>query len=314
LVRGKRPSLRGRPGTGRAANNCLSAETGLGVDGADGDCEDDVGSVDPTYVLAEGRGERGKTMLKCPQCRAVLKPVGEHILNVLACPHCQGELVPQDSFNAVRRHADPNWTDEQKKTFCKLSESSQAEGRIRCPQCNTRMEKQSADHKAGITVDYCHECRMYWFAAGEVEKLQIAYEEEAKNRTPEDWAKIEQLGRAALALEVRKERLAGYGDEMARLGSAPRPGDEVRARIAGAAGVVGLVSVVLSVFHSVWAMDRQAKEAEEAGERVMAGLPADPPDEAWSLLEAMTGSWAGRLALAAIIVVTVVGAWLLLRR
>jgi len=250
-------------------------------------------------------------MPKCPQCQAALKSVGMPLLHVQACPACHGELVPQDSFNAVRRHADPNWTEEQKQGFCKLAESSQAEERIRCPQCRGRMEKQSADHRAAITVDYCHECRVFWFGPGEVEKLQIAYADEVQKRTPEDWARIEQLGRVQLALEVRKEHLEGYGEEIARLGSPPRPGDELRARFVGAAGAAGFVSVVLSVFHAVWAMDRQA---DEAGERVMAGLPADPPDEAWSLVEAMTGTWAGRLAMAGIIVVLVVGVWLLLRR
>ncbi len=125
-------------------------------------------------------------MPRCPKCKIPLCRIEIQRVAVHTCPDCKGELVEDQRLKALERRADPSWTEAQKDAFCELADRSNDLGETICPRCGRQMDKFLFRHYANLQVDQCRECGNYWFDAGELEKMQILYQEETGNRSKAD--------------------------------------------------------------------------------------------------------------------------------
>lgn len=147
-------------------------------------------------------------MPKCPQCNVPLCRIEKQRVPVHTCPDCGGELIEQLRLKAVERRAEPDWTEPQKDDFCRLADASNNLAEVLCPRCGRYMRKFLFRNYAHLQVDQCPECRTYWLDAGEMEKMQILYQEMRQRYEDEDWKTLEKLGRSQVAMDARKARLA----------------------------------------------------------------------------------------------------------
>lgn len=207
-------------------------------------------------------------MPKCPKCNIPLCRVEIQRVPVHTCPDCGGELVEDLRLKAIERRADPTWTEEQKDAFCRLADQSNDLGDILCPRCSRVMNKFLFRSYANLQVDQCSECHCYWLDAGEMEKMQIFYQEEMASRTEEDWDRIE---RRALAEIAHDERLSEYRSlrDNADPTAALVPGTPHRSTQAGG-GLLGLA-------FGLWSLDRRLQKIDDHSTQALDGSAGQGP-------------------------------------
>lgn len=199
-------------------------------------------------------------MPKCPKCAVPLCRIEIQGVPVHTCPDCKGELVEDIRLQALERRADPQWTDEQKDAFCELADRSNNLNPIVCPRCGRQMDKFLFRHYANLQVDHCRHCEVHWLDAGELEKMQILYEEDQNSRTPADWDRIEKEARTLAAMDYRKTSIAhGHDDE--------NPGTSAFGQILGVTAV-GRFGRNLATGAGLDTIDQEA-------DRIAQGLPAE---------------------------------------
>ena len=150
-------------------------------------------------------------MPRCPKCGVPLCRVEIQGVPVHTCPDCRGELIEDLRLKAIERRGDPDWSDADKDAFCRLADQSNNLDEILCPRCSRIMRKFLFRNYANLQVDQCPECRCYWLDAGEMEKMQIFYQETRGSFTEEDWVILEKQACAEMAMETRKAMLRDLG-------------------------------------------------------------------------------------------------------
>lgn len=125
-------------------------------------------------------------MPRCPKCDIPLCRLEIGGIPVHSCPDCGGELVEELRLKGLERHADPAWTDHQKDDLCRLADQSNDLRQVLCPRCSRVMRKSLFRGYAHLQVDQCPECRAYWLDRGELEKMQILFQEDQARYREDD--------------------------------------------------------------------------------------------------------------------------------
>ena len=204
-------------------------------------------------------------MPRCPKCGVPLCRVEIQGVPVHTCPDCRVELIEDLRLKAIERRGDPDWSDADKDAFCRLADQSNNLDEILCPRCSRIMRKFLFRNYANLQVDQCPECRCYWLDAGEMEKMQVLYQETRASFTEEDWVILEKRARTEMAMETRKTMLRNL----------PRPdgsGAAAAARSNSPAGTAAgaLLGMVL--------LDRKMQRIDDEAEAI-AGRTARGPED-----------------------------------
>ena len=139
-------------------------------------------------------------MPKCPKCGVPLCATAYEGVRVQVCPECRGTLVESPCLRAIERRRERHWTGDEQRRITARVMAGDAASPVRCPKCFMYMEKVRAS-RGGVTfhLDRCALCDAMWLDPGELDLVQIQYEQEIDGRTPEDWDRIERAARAELA-------------------------------------------------------------------------------------------------------------------
>ena len=116
--------------------------------------------------------------MDCPVCLKQMEKSYFFNTEVDSCRFCGGVwLDGSELSNFIQKGKIP------KKVLASyaLDDSHQkvSEGQRECPRCHIRF--QVVNHR-GVNVDYCEDCRGFWFDRGELKKIMDTYIEEAKGK------------------------------------------------------------------------------------------------------------------------------------
>ena len=117
--------------------------------------------------------------MKCPVCGDVdLASVPYEGVAVSLCPRCHGVLLTKNALNRIERNPEM----ERSVLEMEVDDSSDSEGVLKCPKCRVGMRKEQSPHGLDFSVDICESCGLLWLDHGELEALQIAFEESPAGR------------------------------------------------------------------------------------------------------------------------------------
>jgi len=143
-------------------------------------------------------------MMKCPSCRVPLCRIEYEGVPIHICPDCQGSLVEDPRLDQVRKRRERVWSEQEVRRIAAEAGGHDTPGRVRCPMCLAWMEKvRAAWNDTAFHLDRCAKCKVTWLDKGELDLLQIQYEKEVADRTPEDWDRIERGAVAEMQLKTQ---------------------------------------------------------------------------------------------------------------
>jgi len=123
-------------------------------------------------------------MKKCPTDGAALRKVKYEFTSIWQCPDCLGTFLSDEHISKLIR--------KQETASERLSEVIAEKHRgdnvavARCPACNYRMDKRSAfkdtpksrrGNVPDFSVDVCPGCKSIWLDGGELEKLELDFQQ-----------------------------------------------------------------------------------------------------------------------------------------
>lgn len=112
--------------------------------------------------------------MKCPVCvDAKLVSVPYEGVSVALCPSCHGFLVTKTALNNIKKNPEMQMSVLAMETEG-MNDSKDV---VRCPKCRIAMTKKPAPYGLDFGIDACESCNLIWLDHGELEALQIAFEE-----------------------------------------------------------------------------------------------------------------------------------------
>lgn len=198
--------------------------------------------------------EARKVMPQCPKCRIPLCRVEIRGVPVHTCGDCGGELIEALRLKAIERRGDSNWTEGRKDELCRLADQSNDLDDVVCPRCSRIMRKFLFRNYANLQVDQCPECKSYWLDAGEMEKMQILWQETRGNMTEEDWVALEAKGALLAHMDARKAETREIIE---------RQGNRIPVAAYSTTSGTGLAGAAVAVIAGLMHMDRQLEAMDE---------------------------------------------------
>lgn len=107
------------------------------------------------------------------------------------CPECRGFLLSPMNLRGIERKQET----EQETLREESTEIADSPMDVYCPKCRKKMQKQRAPHGLAFKIDLCSQCNLIWLDNGELEAIQIAYEQSP-------------AGQEALELRKRMENMS----------------------------------------------------------------------------------------------------------
>ncbi len=112
--------------------------------------------------------------MKCPKCCEVELVITQYEgVSVNLCPTCHGFMLSPQSLKGIERNPEMDKSVLETETV-KMEDSLCS---IKCPKCRLEMRKKDAPHSLDFHLDICEGCNLIWLDNGELEAIQIAFEE-----------------------------------------------------------------------------------------------------------------------------------------
>lgn len=124
----------------------------------------------------------------CPRCRIPLRENFYEGVPIRSCPRCGGKLVDAAFMERIIARKEVAFSDhliEKAERFRRefmenpsraAKEGSQADSRVLCPECGSKMLLRPYSYHYIVPVDKCLSCYKIWFDTDELEILQILIE------------------------------------------------------------------------------------------------------------------------------------------
>jgi Zn-finger nucleic acid-binding protein len=129
----------------------------------------------------------------CPRCPGGIELVRFDYEGFFtqSCPQCRGFLLSPLNLRGIER--------KQETTLDILHEESKeiadSPADAYCPKCKKKMNRKRAPQALPFKIDICSQCKLIWLDHGELEAIQIAYEQSP-------------AGQEALELRKRMENMS----------------------------------------------------------------------------------------------------------
>ncbi|PKN45203.1 MAG: hypothetical protein CVU59_09725 [Deltaproteobacteria bacterium HGW-Deltaproteobacteria-17] len=123
-------------------------------------------------------------VMKCPYNEIdLVKEVYEADVEIDKCPKCRGIWLDAGELEKIQQTQEIDYSSRLKAAInadaAKFNHGRQLdEASLTCPSCAATMEKQEHGFNKWIVIDFCPQCRGIWLDEGELEALEIYYEQE----------------------------------------------------------------------------------------------------------------------------------------
>ena len=119
--------------------------------------------------------------MNCPRCSAALRTEFYEGVEVDRCAGCQGIWLDNQELKPILDRREVIFSEAEIAAVQGVNEQVSREDRSNtdgppCPVCGALMNEYTYMYDSGIVLDQCTEHGV-WFDAGELEKVQIVYEE-----------------------------------------------------------------------------------------------------------------------------------------
>lgn len=132
-------------------------------------------------------GLEGPGAFACPHCRVQLEQVMYEGADIRKCPRCEGAFVEKEKLSRILIRQDMDFDDEtrrlaqtlissKKKIFLDKSSRLDSNWCLKCPDCESFMNRQFFVYSYPVEIDRCPNCEAIWFDKRELEILQCLYE------------------------------------------------------------------------------------------------------------------------------------------
>ncbi|TFH35149.1 MAG: hypothetical protein E4G93_04215 [Dehalococcoidia bacterium] len=104
--------------------------------------------------------------MKCPRCKSDLIVVEYHDIELDWCPSCEGLWFDSGEMELVAAQMGgcASTTDSTRKAHTD-------EERLKCPECNKKMDKRLLGDIVPVIADVCPVCDGLWLDRGELEQV-----------------------------------------------------------------------------------------------------------------------------------------------
>ncbi len=122
--------------------------------------------------------------MKCPFNEIdLVKEVYEADIEIDRCPKCRGLFLDAGELEKIQQTQEVDYSTRLKASInleaAKFNHERQlGETPVACPSCAAVMEKQEHGFNKLVVIDFCPACRGLWLDEGELEALEIYYEQE----------------------------------------------------------------------------------------------------------------------------------------
>jgi len=104
--------------------------------------------------------------MNCPRCKSPLIVVEYHDIELDWCPSCEGLWFDSGEMELVA--AQMSGASASPLSWQKADTDEQ---RLKCPECNRKMEKRSPGGEQPVIADVCRTCGGLWLDRGELEQI-----------------------------------------------------------------------------------------------------------------------------------------------
>lgn len=108
--------------------------------------------------------------LLCPHCNVVMEKVMEIASIIDVCPNCEGIYCENDGLEEITRERDIYKMDDIPRRFVRKRPPDDIKY-IKCPECNTVMNRTNFGGISNIIVDVCYNHGV-WLDSGELEEIR----------------------------------------------------------------------------------------------------------------------------------------------
>lgn len=126
---------------------------------------------------------------RCPVCVAELENLTYEGFPVMRCPGCGGYLLREARLKGIQRRR--QYPAEAFQRAIDASPGVDTDSVLRCPLCRRAMRKERTRFGVHFQVDMCSGCGAVWLDAGELERLQMHFEQspfgQDSRRLQETW-------------------------------------------------------------------------------------------------------------------------------
>ncbi len=121
--------------------------------------------------------------MKCPFNEVDLVKEMYEGVELDKCPKCRGLWLDPGELERIQRTQEVDYSSRLQEAVNAAAaaynhERQLQEQALACPACGVTMEKQEHGFNKWVVIDFCPGCRGIWLDEGELEALELYYEQE----------------------------------------------------------------------------------------------------------------------------------------
>ena len=116
----------------------------------------------------------------CPSCKVEMEQRKYEGVTVDRCSQCEGVWLDYGELRLIATIRERKFTEEELDAAMKADSRRTEESPVLCPKCDRPMEKRES---YDTVVDMCPQRHGIWLDKGELERIQIRWEQQGKRRS-----------------------------------------------------------------------------------------------------------------------------------
>lgn len=125
--------------------------------------------------------------MKCPNdTTPLVRETYENEVEIDKCPKCRGIWLDYGELKEIQKNLSKDYSDQLSKISTVVQAYEFAKQKTRparkCPVCSVEMFKEEYAYCSQILIERCPDCLGVWLDAGELEALEIFFEQQSEAR------------------------------------------------------------------------------------------------------------------------------------
>jgi Zn-finger nucleic acid-binding protein len=131
----------------------------------------------PTFDVSIHPARYDAAMPRCPVCKTPTDLIRYEHVPVYNCGTCGGHWLTPSKLNVILRRQEVLMPPAVRQKMDDLARAANSARKLNCLSCGVTMQKRQMGWARGLALDQCPRCESIWLDQGELEKLQIAWED-----------------------------------------------------------------------------------------------------------------------------------------